>query len=94
MNDNNNPDNQSMDEYNAMEEKWEMDNYNEMQSQMMENMTVEQRVMMQLVSVLDDIQSMRYELTLDERNELIDELTRLYEYYNNIINARNSVKPE
>jgi len=94
MNDNNNPDNQSMDEYNAMEEKWEMDNYNEMQSQMMENMTVEQRVMMQLVSVLDDIQSMWYELTLDERNELIDELTRLYEHYNNIINARNGVKPE
>ena len=103
---NNNPDDQAMDEYNAMEEKWEMDNYNEIMNldtlrdkldmaldkettdslnEWLNNkrdMTVEQIAMMQLVSVLDDIQSMMHELTLDERNELIDELTHLYERYN------------
>ena len=46
------------------------------------NMTDEQMAMMQLVGVLDDIQSMMHELALDERNELIDELTQLYERYN------------
>jgi len=94
MNDNNNPDDQSMDEYNAMEEKWEMDNYNEMQNQIMEDMTVEQIAMMQLVSVLDDIQSMMHELALDERNELIDELTHLYERYNVYTQSRKYDEPE
>ncbi len=45
------------------------------------DVTDEQTTMMQLVGVLDDIQSMMHELTLDERNELIDELTHLYERY-------------
>jgi hypothetical protein len=44
---------------------------------------------MQLVGVLDDIQSMMHELTLDERNELIDELTHLYERYNVYAQSRN-----
>ena len=57
------------------------------------NMTDEQMAMMQLVSVLDDIQSMMHELTLDERNELIDELTQLYERYNVYAQSRNSDKP-
>lgn len=52
------------------------------------NMTDEQRAMMQLVSVLDDIQSMMHELVLDERNELIDELTVLYERYNVYVQSR------
>ena len=56
------------------------------------NMTDEQMVMMQLVSVLDDIQSMMHELTLDERNELIDELTQLYERYNVYAQSRNGDK--
>ena len=57
------------------------------------NMTDEQMAMMQLVGVLDDIQSMMHELTLDERNELIDELTELYTRYNVYAQSRNSDKP-
>ena len=53
------------------------------------DVTDEQTTMMQLVSVLDDIQSMMHELTLDERNELIDELTHLYEHYNVYAQSRN-----
>ena len=56
------------------------------------NMTDEQMAMMQLVSVLDDIQSMMHELVLDERNELIDELTQLYERYNVYVQSRNGDK--
>ena len=55
-------------------------------------LTDEQRAMMQLVGVLDDIQSIIHELALDERNELIDELTHLYERYNVYANARNGDK--
>ena len=55
-------------------------------------MTDEQRAMVQLVSVLDDIQSMMHELVLDERNELIDELTQLYERYNVYAQSRNGDK--
>ncbi len=46
----------------------------------------------ELVGVLDDIQSMMHELTLSELNELIDELTHLYERYNVYANARNGDK--
>ena len=56
------------------------------------NMTDEQMAMMQLVSVLDDIQSMMHELTLDERNELIDELTHIYERYNVYVQSRTDGK--
>ena len=56
------------------------------------NMTDEQTAMMQLVSVLDDIQSMMHELVLDERNELIDELTQLYERYNVYAQSRKHDK--
>lgn len=56
------------------------------------NMTDEQMAMMQLVSVLDDIQSMMHGLVLDERNELIDELTQLYERYNVYAQSRNGDK--
>ena len=56
-------------------------------------MTDEQIAIIQLVGVLDDIQSMMHELTLDERNELIDELTHLYERYNIYANARKHDEP-
>jgi hypothetical protein len=48
----------------------------------------------ELVGVLDDIQSMMHELTLSELNELIDELTHLYERYNVYAQSRNGDKPE
>jgi hypothetical protein len=53
------------------------------------DVTGEQIAIMQLVGVLDDIQSMMHELALDERNELIDELTHLYERYNVYAQSRN-----
>ena len=51
--------------------------------------TDEQRAIMQLVGVLDDIQSIIHELALDEMNELIDELTHVYERYNVYVQSRN-----
>jgi hypothetical protein len=57
------------------------------------DVTDEQIAIMQLVGVLDDIQSMMHELTLDERNELIDELTHLYERYNIYANVRKHDEP-
>jgi uncharacterized protein CbrC (UPF0167 family) len=44
--------------------------------------------MEKFMGVLDDIQSLMHGLTLSERNELIDELTHLYERFNNITDAR------
>ena len=57
------------------------------------DVTDEQIAIIQLVGVLDDIQSMMHELTLDERNELIDELIHLYERYNIYANARKHDEP-
>ena len=91
--DNNNPDEQYeqyMIDYNRMEEESEINDIIEMQ--LLNDMTDEQIAMMQLVSVLDDIQSMMHELTLDERNELIDELTQLYERYNVYAQSHNGDK--
>jgi hypothetical protein len=48
----------------------------------------------ELVGVLDDIQSMMHELTLSELDELIDELTHLYARYNVYVQSRNGDKPE
>ena len=45
------------------------------------NMKKEQVVRIQLVSVLDDIQSIMNELTIDEMDDLINELKHLYERY-------------
>lgn len=56
------------------------------------NMTDEQIARIELMGVLDNIQSIMHELTLDEVDELIDELTHLYEHYNNITNTRNGDK--
>ena len=43
----------------------------------------------ELVSVLDDIQSIMHDLAIVELDELIDELTELYTRYNNVIDERN-----
>jgi hypothetical protein len=58
------------------------------------DMTDEQIARVQLVSVLDDIQSIMHDLTLDEMDELIDELTHLYERYNIYASTRNGDKQE
>ena len=55
-------------------------------------MTDEQIARVQLVCVLDNVQSIMHELALDEMDELIDELTHLYERYNVYANARNGDK--
>ena len=48
----------------------------------------------QLNDVLDKIQGIAYELTLDEMDALIDEVTCLYERYSDVTEMRNGVKPE
>lgn len=58
------------------------------------DMTDEQIVRVQLMGVLDDVQSMMHELTLDEMDELIDELTHIYERYNVYVQSRNGDKQE
>jgi hypothetical protein len=52
------------------------------------DMNEEQIARIELVSVLDDIQSIMHDLALSELDELIDELTHLYERFNNITDAR------
>ena len=58
------------------------------------NMDEKVMARIELVGVLDDIQSMMHELTLSELDELIDELTHLYERYNVYAQSRNGDKPE
>ena len=48
----------------------------------------------ELVSVLDNVQSIMHDLELDELDELIDELTHLYERFNVYAIARNGDKQE
>jgi hypothetical protein len=48
----------------------------------------------ELVSVLDNVQSIMHDLELSELDELIDEVTCLYERFSDIADARNGVKPE
>jgi hypothetical protein len=52
------------------------------------NMDEEVIARIELVSVLDDIQSIMHDLALSEVDELIDELTHLYERFSNITDAR------
>ena len=42
----------------------------------------------ELISVLDDVKSLTHDLTIGELDELIDEVTQLYERFNNIIDVR------
>ena len=58
------------------------------------NMNKEQVVRIQLVGVLDDIQSMMNELTIDEMDDLVNELKHLYERYNIYAQSRNGDKTE
>ena len=46
----------------------------------------------QLMDVLDNVQSIMHDLELSELDELIDELTHLYERFNVYANARNGDK--
>ena len=46
----------------------------------------------QLNDVLDDIQSIMHDLTLDEMDKLIDEVTCVYERFSDITEARNGDK--
>ena len=48
----------------------------------------------ELVSVLDDIQSIMHDLELSEIDELIDELTCLYERFSDKVDTRNGDKQE
>jgi hypothetical protein len=48
----------------------------------------------ELVSVLNDISLVMHDLELSELDELIDELTHLYERYNVYASARNGDKQE
>ena len=58
------------------------------------NMDEEVIARIELVSVLDDIQSIMHDLALSEIDELIDELTHLYERFSDVIDARNGDKQE
>jgi hypothetical protein len=56
------------------------------------DMNEEQIARIQLMDVLDNVQSIMHDLELSELDELIDELTHLYERYNVYANARNGDK--
>ena len=58
------------------------------------NMNKEQVTRIQLVSVLDDIQSMMNELTIGEMDDLVNELKHIYERYNIYAKSRNGDKTE
>jgi ferritin-like metal-binding protein YciE len=58
------------------------------------NMTDEQIARIELMGVLDDVQSIMHELTLDEMDKLIDEIKCVYERYSDITDMRNGEKPE
>jgi hypothetical protein len=58
-------------------------------------MTDEQIARIELMGVLDDVQSIMHELTLDEMDKLIDEIKCVYERYSELItDMRNGEKPE
>lgn len=57
-------------------------------------MTDEQIARVQLISVLDDVKSLTHDLTIGELDELIDEVTVLYERYSDYVDMRNGEKPE
>ena len=58
------------------------------------DMNEEQIARIELVSVLDDIQSIIHDLSIVEFDELIDELTHLYERFSGAIDERNGDKQE
>ena len=58
------------------------------------NMNEEVMARVELMGVLDDVQSIMHELTLDELDVLIDDIKCVYERFSDITDARNGVKPE
>ena len=58
------------------------------------DMTDEQIARIQLINALDNIQSIMHDLTLGEMDELIDEITVLYERYSDYVEQRNGDKTE
>ena len=58
------------------------------------DMNEEQIARIELVSVLDDIQSIMHDLAIVEIDELIDELTHIYERYNIYASTRNGDQHE
>ena len=58
------------------------------------DMNEEQIARIQLMDVLDNVQSIMHDLTLDELDKLIDEIKCVYERFSDITDARNGVKPE
>jgi hypothetical protein len=58
------------------------------------DMSDEQIARVELMGVLDDVQSIMHELTLDELDVLIDEIKCVYERFSDITDARKNVKPE
>ena len=48
----------------------------------------------ELISVLDEIKTLTHDLTIGELDELIDELTHLYERFNGYANTRRGDQPE
>jgi hypothetical protein len=58
------------------------------------NMDEEVIARIELVSVLDDIQSIMHDLAIVEIDELIDELTHLYERFSGAIDERKHDKHE
>jgi hypothetical protein len=56
------------------------------------DMNEEQIARIQLMDVLDNVQSIMHDLELSELDELIDELTHLYDRFNVYANARNGDK--
>ena len=53
------------------------------------DMNEEQMARIELMGVLDNIQSIMHDLELSELDELIDELTHVYERYSIYANTRN-----
>ena len=53
------------------------------------DMNEEQMARIELMGVLDNVQSIMHDLELSELDELIDELTHVYERYNVYANAHN-----
>jgi len=51
-------------------------------------MNEEQIARIELMGVLDDVQSIMHELTLDELDKLIDEIKCVYERYSDITDMR------